>query len=85
MTVVDLFGGYQFLDNTLGVTGRLTTVVFEDALQEQLSATSFGAQLGLTYRIEQMAKFHLVSEINTNRIEKIQYRMFGLVDLDFWM
>lgn len=85
MTVIDLFGGYAFLDRTLGLDGRLTTVVFEDSVQEQLSATSFGAQIGISYRLARLAKFHLISEINTNRIETVQFRMFGLVDLDFWL
>lgn len=85
MTVIDASGGYGFLDNDLKLDARLTTVVFDDLLQADLEATSFGVALGISYEIESMAKFHLISEVNTNRIETLQFRVFGLVDLDFWL
>ncbi|MFT7624763.1 MAG: hypothetical protein ACI9WU_003953 [Myxococcota bacterium] len=84
-SVVDLYGGYGFLDGDLNLTGRLTTVLFEDIALERLEATSFGGNLGLSYQIERIARFHLVGELNSNKIESVQFRMFGLVDLDFWL
>lgn len=85
MLVIDVFGGYGFLDNTLVLDGRLTSVTFEDDLQKRLEATSFGVQVGLTYKIPRLAKFHMISELNTNKLESVQFRMFGLVELDFWL
>ncbi len=84
-SVVDLHGGYGFLDGDLRVHGRATAVIWEDIAQPTFSATSFGGLLGLSYQIRNMAKFHLISEINSNKIESLQYRMYGLVDLDFWL
>ena len=85
MTVIDLGGGYAFLGRTLGLRGRLTTIVFEDAVQAKLNGTSFGAEVGLSYKVRDMAKFHLVGEVNTNKIESVAFRVFGLVELDFWL
>ncbi len=84
-TVIDLFAGYGFLDDALKITPRFTAVLFDDAVQERFEANSFGGQLGVSYRIGRMAKFHLLGELNSNRIESMQFRMFGLVDLDFWL
>jgi hypothetical protein len=85
MTVIDISGGYNFLDNRLSLTSRLTTVVFEDPLQDNLAATSFGAQMGVSYQVRKFARFHLMNEVNTNRIESLQYRVFALVDLELWL
>ncbi len=85
MTVIDVYGGYSFLDGSLGLTPRFTAVLFDDAVQDRLEANSFGGQIGVSYRIGRMARFHLISEINSNQIESLQFRMFGLVDLDFWL
>ncbi|MFT5431018.1 MAG: hypothetical protein ACI9OJ_001697 [Myxococcota bacterium] len=85
LTTIDAFGGYRFLNQTLEVTGRVTTLIYDDPLIENLQGVSFGGQVGLAYRISDLAKFHLVSELNTNRIESLQFRLYGLVDLDFWL
>ncbi|HIA02047.1 MAG TPA: hypothetical protein EYN66_09075 [Myxococcales bacterium] len=58
---------------------------FEDPIQENLSATSFGAQVGLSYLVRRIARFHLMNEVNTSRIETLQYRVFALVDLELWL
>jgi hypothetical protein len=84
MTVIDMGGRYDFMDHRLGLSGRLTTVVFEDALQDKLAATSFGVQVGVNYLVRRLARFHLMTELNTNQIEKVQFRIFGLVDLELW-
>ena len=84
-TIFDLGGGYKFLDNTLGLQGRLTTIIFDDVLQEQLNGTSFGFQVGLSYKLKKLMRFHLMSELNTNKIQSIQYRLFGLIELDVWL
>ena len=52
---------------------------------ERLEGVSFGTQLGLAYRIENKARFHVIGELNTNRFEELQFRFYGLVDLDFWL
>jgi hypothetical protein len=85
MTVIDISGRYNFLDSRLSLTSRLTTVVFEDPLQDNLAATSFGAQMGVSYQVRKFARFHLMNEVNTNRIESLQYRVFALVDLELWL
>ena len=85
MAIVDVDGGYSFLNQTLDVHGRLTTVYFADAVRDSLRGTSFGVQAGISYRIQQKAKFHVIGELNTNRIEKVQARIYALVDLDFWL
>ena len=85
MAVIDLGGGYEFLDHRLDLTARFTTVIFEDALLSQLKGASIGGQLGLAYTLPSLAKFHLISEINSNKFETVQFRMFGLIDLEVWL
>lgn len=85
ITTLDLYGGYGFLDDTLDLSGRLTTVLFDDDVRDLLEGTSVGAEIALSYRIRDTAKFILRNEINSNDIEKVQYRVYGLVDLSFWL
>jgi hypothetical protein len=82
---IDMRGGYGFLDGALDVSGGLTTVVFDDELLDALEDISFGAHLRLSYQIRDMARFHVIAELNSNNIERVQYRMYGLIDLDFWL
>lgn len=85
ITTIDLFGGYGFLDDTLDLNGHLTTVLFDDDSRDKLNGKSFGVQVAVSYKIKEMAKFHLINEFNTNAIERVQYRVYGMVDLSFWL
>ena len=82
---IDMRGGYGFLNGSLDLSGGVTTVVFDDELIDALEDISFGAHLRLSYQIQEMARFHVIAELNSNNIERVQYRMYGLIDLDFWL
>ena len=73
------------MNGALDLSGGVTTVVFDDELIEGLEDISFGAHIRLSYRIQDMARFHVIAELNSNNIERVQYRMYGLIDLDFWL
>jgi hypothetical protein len=85
LTILDFGGAYNLHDNQWQLTGRLTTVIFDDELQENLNGTSFGVQLGARYEPVETARIHLMTELNTNRFETIQFRVLGMVELDFWL
>ncbi len=85
VTTIEAWGGYGFLDDTLDLYTRLSTVLFDDDSRDLLEGTSFGGLVGISYRVRELAKFHLVNELNSNDIEKIQYRVYGFVDLSFWL
>ena len=78
-------GAYNLFDYKMQLNGRLTTIIFDDELQENLNGTSFGVQMGARYSPVSNTRLHWLTELNTNRFEKIQFRVFAMVELDFWM
>jgi len=85
LTIFDVGGAYNLLDHKMQLNGRLTTIIFDDELQENLNGTSFGVQMGARYSPASNTRLHWLTELNTNRFEKIQFRVFAMVELDFWM
>ena len=85
LTILDFGGAYNLHDNQWQLNGRLTTVIFDDELQENLNGTSFGVQLGARYEPVDSTRIHLMTELNTNRFETLQFRVLGMVELDFWL
>ena len=63
-----------------GVTTRspaCSALAFDDALQGELNAFSFGYQLGGRYMIDKRAGFAIMAEHNINRLETSQFRVFA--------
>ena len=85
LTIFDLGGAYRLLDNRLELNGRLTTILFDDQLQKNLNGTSFGVQFGAQYSPFESTRLHWINELNTNRFEELQFRVFAMIELDFWM
>ncbi len=85
LTIFDVGGAYRLLDNRLQLNGRLTTILFDDQLQENLNGTSFGVQFGAQYSPVESTRLHWINELNTNRFEELQFRVFAMIELDFWM
>lgn len=83
--LVDLSGRWSVLPGTVDLDGRLTSVVFEDAVQERLRAFSFGYQLGARYMIDRRAALQLVVEHNINRLQNTQLRVILMADVNLWL
>lgn len=83
--LADIGGVWAIVPREWELEGRITTVAFDDALQSELHAVSFGYQLGARYLIDKRAAFALVAEHNVNRLQTSQLRIFALIDLDFWL
>jgi len=89
------YAGDRFLGDVSGVwavvprewelEARVTTLAFDDALQGNLNAFSFGYQLGGRYLIDKRAAFAVVAEHNLNRLQTSQFRVFALIDVDLWL
>ena len=65
--------------------GRVTTVVFQDEIQKNLGAFSFGYQLGGRYLFDRRAGLQLMIEHNISRLQKSQLRVFLVADVDLWL
>ncbi len=83
-TLFDVGGLWGVDPNVFEVDGRLTAVRFEDALQDQLEAWSFGYQLGGRFLVDRRAALSLMVEHNFNRIHVSQLRVFAVADVDVW-
>lgn len=80
-------GGYgtvrwQATDQT-GLSSRVSVIDFDDDVIENLHGTTFGVQLGATYRLNEGITVHVVAEENTNRYNTSQFRLIGVLDLAF--
>ncbi|RMH38894.1 MAG: hypothetical protein D6689_18380 [Deltaproteobacteria bacterium] len=65
------------------VASRVSVVRFDDELIERRRATSFGGQLGATYRIAPGIAAHATVEDNYNRLDRRQLRVLAVLDLAF--
>jgi hypothetical protein len=83
--LADVGGVWAVVPGEWELEGRVTTTAFDDAIQGELHATSFGYQLGGRYLIDKKAAFAVVAEHNLNRIETSQFRVFALIDLNLWL
>jgi hypothetical protein len=62
---------------------RLSVVGFDEDLRDRLSGTSYGAQLGASYRVAPGVALHAVGEQTANHIHGAQTRVIGILDLAF--
>ncbi len=83
--LADVGGRWAIVPREWELDGRITAVSFDDDLQPNSHAFSFGYQLSGRYLIDKKAAFSLVVEHNMNRIQTQQLRVLALVDLDFWL
>ena len=83
--LVDVGGRWALLPQTLELDGRVTAVLFQDELQENLGAFSVGYQLGGRYLFDRRAGLQVMLEHNMNRLQKHQVRVFVLADVNLWL
>jgi hypothetical protein len=83
--LLDVGGTWAVLPGTLELNGRFSTVFFDDELQPNLNAWSFGYQLGARYLIAGTAGITALAEHNFNRLHASQFRLYVLFDLDVWL
>lgn len=83
--LADLGGVWAVVPREWELEGRLTGLAFDDAIQGELDAFSFGYQLGGRYLIDKRAAFAVVAEHNMNRLQTHQFRVFALIDVDLWL
>jgi hypothetical protein len=83
--LADVGGVWAVVPREWELEGRITALVFDDAIQRELNALSFGYQLGGRYLIDKRAAFALVAEHNMNRLQTHQFRVFALIDVDLWL
>ena len=83
--LVDLGTTWSALPGKLDLDGRLTVLHFQDELQTNLGGTGVGYQLGGTYRIVESAAVRLLAEQNFNRNQTNQFRVFVMLDMDFYL
>lgn len=81
----DVSGTWAVVPREWELEARLTALAFDDALQANLDAFSFGYQLGGRYLIDKRAAFAVVAEHNLNRLQTSQFRVFALIDVDLWL
>jgi len=81
----DVSGVWAVVPREWELEARLTALAFDDAVQENLHAFSFGYQVGGRYLIDKRAAFALVAEHNMNRLQTQQFRVFALIDVDLWL
>ncbi len=81
----DVSGVWAVVPSEWELEARLTALAFDDALQGELNAFSFGYQLGGRYMIDKRAGFAIMAEHNINRLETSQFRVFALIDVDLWL
>ncbi|MGB0589533.1 MAG: hypothetical protein ACPGU1_07640 [Myxococcota bacterium] len=83
--LVDVGGRWGVVPGEIELDGRMTAVLFQDELQENLGAFSFGYQVGGRYLFEKRAGLQLMLEHNINRLQKHQLRVFVLADVNLWL
>jgi hypothetical protein len=83
--LVDVGGRWGLFPGEVELDGRLTAVLFQDELQENLGAFSFGYQVGGRYLFDRRAGLQLMVEHNINRLQKHQVRVFLLADVNLWL
>ena len=71
------------LTDKVDVATRLSVIHFDEDLLEDIDGTTFGSQLGVTYRLDQGIALHLTVEENTNRFYDSQFRAIGVLDMAF--
>lgn len=80
-------GGYGFvrwrLDAEWDIATRLSVIDFDEDLIDNLDGTSYGGQLGATYRVAPGIGLHFTVEENVNRFYDSQLRIIGILDLAF--
>ena len=81
----DVGGVWAVVPREWELEGRLTVVDFDDELQDNLNALSFGYQLGGRYLVDKKAAFAVIAEHNMNRLQNHQFRVFALIDLNLWL
>jgi hypothetical protein len=83
--LVDVGGRWGLLPGEVELDGRVTAVLFQDGLQENLGAFSFGYQVGGRYLFNRRAGLQLMVEHNINRLQNHQIRVFVLADVNLWL
>jgi len=83
--LADVSGTWAIVPGEWELEGRVTAVDFDDDMQTNLHAFSFGYQLGGRYLIDDKAAFAIVAEHNMNRLYSQQVRVFALVDVAVWL
>ncbi|WP_224249186.1 hypothetical protein [Hyalangium gracile] len=78
---VDLTGGYSFDRGLFDLDARLSVAHVDDAFNEQLRGTFFGAQVWGSRALSQAARVSLVLEQNVNPFSRSDTKVFFLFDL----
>ncbi len=78
------YGSVQWrIDDQWDVASRLSVIRFDEQQLENLNGTTYGAQVGGTYRVNEGIAVHVTAEENTNRLYSSQFRLLAVLDLAF--
>ncbi len=81
----DAGGVWAIVPGEWELDGRLTAVWFDDSLQPELNALSFGYQLGGRYLVGDQAGLSLMAEQSFSRLQPQNLRVLAVVDLELWL
>ena len=74
---------WELSDGMFLVEGRGVISSFDDPLQENQHALTLGASGALTWRFSAEHALVIMAELNGNRINPLQFRLLGVLDLAF--
>ncbi len=74
--------GDAWIAPDLQLEGRLTLVAFDDELAD-LSGTTFGAQAGARWLLQEHVALHFIAEENSNHFDRSQFRLMAIMDFAF--
>ena len=83
--LVDLGGLWGLVPGEWELEGRVSAILFSDAVQPDLHAAGFGYQLGGRYLVDDRAAISLLVEHNFNRLHRSQLRVFLVAHLGFFL
>jgi hypothetical protein len=67
----------------LWLRARLSAIDFTEDIRPELDGTSFGVSAVASYQLGRHAVFHLRAEENSNRFDRSQFRLLGVIDLSY--
>jgi hypothetical protein len=85
-----LFGGdawtrFALMDNKLELDGRFLVLRFDDDRLENVNGINVTLQGGARWVLHRYVAVHLILEESTNRLYSSIFRVYGLLDLNFWL
>lgn len=84
-TFINAGAEWWFLERTIGVDGRVTLILWDDQVQQNLDGTMFGVQAGGTWQFVEGGKLRVVVEEATTELQSSWFRAMGMVEISRWL